>query len=157
LKDLETPVSIDWTTFTPWQALSGGILIGLASVVLVLWNGHIAGISGILGGLLIRVEGDSAWRFAFILGLLAAPWLWAAVHHGGLQQSSFSPGSPWGWGQLVVGGLLVGFGTRLANGCTSGHGVCGLARFSPRSLVAVLIFMSAGMATVFMTRHVGGM
>lgn len=72
-------MSIDWTTFTPWQALSGGILIGLASVVLVLWNGHIAGISGILGGLLIRVEGDSAWRFAFILGLLAAPWLWVSI------------------------------------------------------------------------------
>ncbi|MBN8450285.1 MAG: YeeE/YedE family protein [Candidatus Accumulibacter sp.] len=149
-------MSIDWSAFTPWPALSGGILIGLASVVLVLWNGRIAGISGILGGLLSRVEGDNAWRLAFILGLLAAPWLWAAKHHGSLPQSSFSPASPWEWGQLVVGGLLVGFGTRLANGCTSGHGVCGLARLSLRSLVAVLIFMSAGMATVFMTRHLAG-
>lgn len=149
-------MSIDWISFSPWQALFGGILIGLASVVLVLWNGRIAGISGILGGLLIRAEGDSAWRFAFILGLLAAPWLWAAVHHGNLPRSSFSPGSRWEWGQLVLGGLLVGFGTRLANGCTSGHGVCGLARSSPRSLVAVFIFISAGVATVFMTRHIAG-
>ncbi len=149
-------MSIDWTTFTPWQALFGGVLIGLASVVLVLWNGRIAGISGILGGLLVRGESDSAWRFAFVIGLSAAPWLWAAVHHGNLPQSSFSPSSPWEWWQLVVGGLLVGFGTRLANGCTSGHGVCGLARFSLRSLIAVLIFISAGVATVFMTRHIAG-
>jgi uncharacterized membrane protein YedE/YeeE len=150
-------VSIDWSAFTPWPALSGGILIGLASVVLVLWNGRIAGISGILGGLLSRVEGDNAWRLAFILGLLAAPWLWAAKFTTAACRKAVShPPRHWEWGQLVVGGLLVGFGTRLANGCTSGHGVCGLARLSLRSLVAVLIFMSAGMATVFMTRHLAG-
>lgn len=146
-------MSIDWTSFTPWQALSGGVLIGLASAILVLWNGRIAGISGILGGLLSRGEGDSTWRFAFILGLLMAPWLWAAMHHGNLPHGNLAPVSPWEWAQLAVGGLLVGFGTRLANGCTSGHGVCGLARFSPRSLIAVLIFMGAGVVTVFMTNH----
>lgn len=149
-------MSVDWSSFTPWPALFGGILIGLASVVLVLWNGRIAGISGVLGGLLLRNDRDGAWRFAFVLGLWAAPWLWAAAHAGKLPQTSFSPGSPWEWAQLAAAGLLVGFGTRLANGCTSGHGVCGLARFSLRSLVAVLIFLSAGLATVFMTRHLAG-
>lgn len=144
---------IDWTGFTPCQALSGGFFIGLASDILLLCNGRIAGISGIVGGLISQVEGAATWRVAFILGLLFAPWFWAAAHQGTLPHSSFSPDSPWQWGQLAVGGLFVGFGTRLANGCTSGHGVCGLARFSRRSLVAVLIFMSAGMMTVFITRH----
>jgi len=148
---------IDWSSFTPWQAVSGGILIGIGSVVLVLWNGRIAGISGILGGLVSRVDGDVAWRLAFIVGLSAAPWLWAATHHGSLPKGSLAPASPGEWAQVVVGGLLVGFGTRLAKGCTSGHGVCGLARFSPRSLLAVVAFMGAGILTVFFTRHLAGL
>jgi len=150
-------MSIDWSSFTPWQAVSGGVLIGLGCVVLVLWNGRIAGISGILGGLVSRVEGDVAWRLAFIVGLLAAPWLWAATHHGSLPRGSFAPATPGEWAQLVIGGLLVGFGTRLAKGCTSGHGVCGLARFSRRSLLAVVAFMGSGVLTVFITRHVAGL
>ena len=143
---------IDWSSFTPWQALSGGVLIGLATAILVLWNGRIAGISGILAGVLEQVEGEGAWRVAFILGLFAAPWLWSAAS-GTVHESRFIPAAPGQWAQLAVGGLLVGFGTRLAGGCTSGHGICGLARFSLRSLVAVLTFMGAGILTVFITRH----
>lgn len=144
---------IDWSSFTPRQALSGGILIGLATAILVLWNGRIAGISGIVGGLLTRVEGDSAWRLAFVSGLFAVPWLWQAASAGHLPQSGFAPESPGQWAQLALGGLLVGFGTRLASGCTSGHGICGLARLSPRSLAAVSTFIGAGAVTVFFTRH----
>ena len=149
-------MTIDWTSFTPWPALAGGSLIGLVAALLYLALGRIAGISGILGSLLCEQAAGDGWRPAFIFGLLLAPGLWAAVSPGGLPLSAHTIDAPQGCAVLVVAGLLVGFGTRLANGCTSGHGVCGLARFSRRSLVAVLCFMGAGMATVFVSRHVIG-
>lgn len=138
---------IDWTHFTPWASLLGGALIGLASVALTLLNGRIAGISGILGGLLKPVRGDVIWRAAFVLGLLAAPW--AYLLHAPLPAVSVAA-STW---TLVAAGLLVGVGTRYGSGCTSGHGVCGLSRLSPRSLAATLSFMAVGFATVFVIRH----
>lgn len=141
-------MTIDWLHFTPASALAGGALIGLAAALLILLEGRIAGISGIIGGLLQSPpRGDSAWRLAFALGLVAAPLLYRAV--AALPESRIDAG----WGMLVVAGLLVGFGSRIGSGCTSGHGVCGLSRLSPRSLVATLVFMSAGFATVFACRH----
>ncbi len=147
---------IDWTNFTPWTALAGGALIGLAAALLFLALGRIAGISGILGSLLEERSAEAGWRVAFLIGLLVAPGVWATVSPGGLPLPAHTVDSPRSWAILTVAGLLVGFGTRLANGCTSGHGVCGLARFSTRSLVAVLCFMGSGMATVFVTRHLTG-
>lgn len=144
-------MNIDWTAFTPWQALGGGLLIGLAASLLLLANGRIAGISGILGGLLGTTGQERRWRLAFIGGLLLAPALWASV--APYPQAHFVPNGNGDWFALALGGLLVGFGTRLANGCTSGHGVCGLARFSRRSLLAVGTFMGFGFATVFVVRH----
>jgi uncharacterized membrane protein YedE/YeeE len=138
---------IDWTHFTPWHALAGGMLIGVASVMFVLFNGRIAGISGIAGGLLRPRRGDLDWRLAFIGGLVLAPALWSLV--AALPQARIDAG----YGSLIAAGLLVGVGTRYAGGCTSGHGVCGLSRLSPRSLVATLSFMAAGFATVFVLRH----
>jgi uncharacterized membrane protein YedE/YeeE len=143
-------VLIDWNHFTPWASLAGGILLGLASALFVLVNGRILGISGILGGLLKPKGGDVAWRLAFVLGLLAAPMLYAALH------GSWEVRIEAGWGTVVAAGLLVGIGTRYASGCTSGHGVCGLSRLSPRSLVATLAFMGMGFATVFVVRHLLG-
>jgi uncharacterized membrane protein YedE/YeeE len=145
---------IDWANFTPWGALVGGALIGLAASLLLLANGRIAGISGIFGGLLRWVDGDIAWRAAFIFGLLLAPLFWSIFAPGGLVLPRFTANDPAGW--LIIGfsGLLVGFGTRLANGCTSGHGVCGLAQLSPRSLVAVGVFMTFGFMSVYLIRHV---
>jgi len=141
-------MTLDWTHFTPWSALAGGLLIGLAAALLLLVNGRIAGISGIIGSLLPKPpKGDSAWRLAFAGGLLAAPLLYSLF--AALPASQVDAG----WGTLVIAGLLVGFGTRLGSGCTSGHGVCGLSRLSPRSLVATLTFMALGFATVFVTRH----
>jgi uncharacterized membrane protein YedE/YeeE len=140
-------MSIDWNHFTPWASLAGGLLIGLAAAVFVLFNGRIAGISGILGGLLSLPKGDSAWRVAFVLGLVAAPLAWSVFH--ALPQARVDAGA----GTLVAAGLLVGLGTRYGAGCTSGHGVCGLSRLSPRSLVATGAFMLAGFATVFVVRH----
>jgi uncharacterized membrane protein YedE/YeeE len=141
-------MSIDWTGFTPLSSLAGGVLIGLAASGLVLLTGRIAGISGILGGLLRPRRGEIAWRVAFLVGLLAAP----IVYQMGpmLPEPRIDASVP----VLVVAGLLVGVGTRYGAGCTSGHGVCGLARLSPRSLVAVLSFMAAGFLTVFAARHV---
>jgi uncharacterized protein len=147
---------IDWTHFTPWSALAGGGLIGLVAASLFLGLGRIAGISGILGSLLDGRSAEAGWRLAFLCGLLLAPGLWTVVVPGGLPLAEHTIEAPRGWAVLIVAGLLVGFGTRLANGCTSGHGVCGLARFSRRSLVAVLCFMGSGMATVFVSRHVMG-
>jgi uncharacterized membrane protein YedE/YeeE len=138
---------IDWLHFTPVPALAGGLLIGLAAALLVLLNGRIAGVSGILGGLLARPRGDSAWRLAFVLGLLAAPWVFALVRPVPPSHIAAGPAA------LIVAGLLVGLGTRYGAGCTSGHGVCGLSRLSPRSLVATCAFMLAGFATVFVLRH----
>ncbi len=139
---------IDWTHFTPWAALAGGVLLGLASALFVLLNGRILGISGIVGGLLRPRAGDMGWRLAFVLGMLVAPGLyWLVV--GPTQ-----PRIDANWGMVVIAGLLVGVGTRYGSGCTSGHGVCGLSRMSPRSLVATLAFMGAGFVTVFLIRHV---
>lgn len=140
-------MSIDLSAFTPLTALAGGALIGLAAVLLVLFNGRIAGISGIIAALLPPRPQPRAWRLAFVGGLLAAPWLYQLFFP--LPAAS----SPSAWPVLVPAGLLVGFGTRLGSGCTSGHGVCGLSRLSMRSLVATLVFMATGFATVFVVRH----
>jgi uncharacterized membrane protein YedE/YeeE len=140
-------MSIDWTHFTPWASAAGGVLIGLAAAMLVRLNGRIAGISGIVGGLLRPRGGETGWRLAFVAGLLVAPLLMAALGHAGAPRIDAS------FGTLVLAGLLVGVGTTYGSGCTSGHGVCGLSRLSPRSLVATVAFIAAGMATVFVVRH----
>lgn len=141
-------MSLDWSHFTPLSAALGGALIGLSAAVLVLLQGRIAGISGIVGGLLKRrVGGDFAWRIAFVTGLIVAPFVYRLFAE--LPASRIEAG----WGMLLLAGLLVGYGTRLGSGCTSGHGVCGLSRLSPRSLAATLSFMGAGFATVFVLRH----
>jgi len=140
-------MTIDWSNFTPWSSLAGGILLGIASALFVLLNGRILGISGIVGGLLTRRSGDSGWRISFILGLLAAPAAWSLLAPPAAARVDA------GWLAVVAAGLLVGIGTRYGAGCTSGHGVCGLSRLSPRSLVATLAFMAAGFATVFVVRH----
>jgi hypothetical protein len=141
---------IDWNNFTPWASLAGGLLLGLASAAFVLLNGRILGISGIVGGLLRPKGGDISWRLAFLLGMFAAPVLYGLVV--GAKAVTIDAG----WGALVAAGLLVGVGTRYGAGCTSGHGVCGLSRLSPRSLVATLAFMGAGFATVYLVRHALG-
>lgn len=144
-------MTIDWTHFTPLTALSGGLLIGLSATVLLLFNGRIAGISGIVGGLLQRYKaGDLAWRVAFVFGLLLAPALYRVF--GELPESRIDAGSA----TLILAGLLVGFGSRLGSGCTSGHGVCGLSRRSPRSMVATATFMATGFITVYLIRHLFG-
>jgi uncharacterized protein len=143
-------VNIDWNAFTPYASLAGGVLIGVAAAMFVLLNGRIAGISGILGGLLKPVKGDISWRVAFVLGLVASPLLYA------LFAVVPTPHIDASWGALVFAGLLVGVGTRYGSGCTSGHGVCGLSRLSPRSLAATVAFMGAGFVTVFVIRHVLG-
>ena len=140
-------MNIAWDHFTPWASLAGGVLLGLASVLFILLNGRVLGISGILGGLIKPRVGDAGWRIAFILGLLVAPTVWA------LFTPPVDPRIEAGWGVLALAGLLVGWGTRYGSGCTSGHGVCGLSRLSPRSLVATLAFMGAGFATVLVVRH----
>lgn len=144
-------MSIDLAHFTPLPALAGGLLIGFAAALLVLGNGRIAGISGILGGLLDMTSGDRAWRAAFVLGLFAAPWIFKLFT--ALPAVTIASSPP----VLVVAGLLVGIGTRYASGCTSGHGVCGLSRGSLRSLAATATFMAIGFFTVFVTRHLLGL
>ncbi|MGH8856433.1 MAG: YeeE/YedE family protein [Polaromonas sp.] len=141
---------IDWTHFTPWSSLAGGLLIGVAAAMFLLLNGRIAGISGILGGLLRPRAGDIGWRVAFILGLLVAPLIYQLV--APLPSVQIDAGTA----TLVVAGLLVGVGTRYGSGCTSGHGVCGLSRLSLRSLIATAAFMAAGFVTVFVVRHLIG-
>jgi uncharacterized membrane protein YedE/YeeE len=138
---------MDWLQFTPWSALAGGVLIGLAASLLLLFNGRIAGISGILGGLLRSHSGDRTWRLAFIAGLVAAPCCYQLFAQ--LPQVSIAADTS----LLILAGLLVGLGTRYGSGCTSGHGICGLARHSPRSLAATLCFMAAGFTTVYLVRH----
>ena len=138
---------IDWAHFTPWTSLAGGVMIGTAAAMLLLLNGKVAGISGILGGLLRPRGGDLGWRVAFIAGLVAAPLLYQLV--APLPAVQIDAGT----GLLIAAGLLVGIGTRYGSGCTSGHGVCGLSRLSPRSLVATAAFMAAGFLTVFIVRH----
>ena len=140
-------MTIDWAHFTPWASLAGGILIGVAAAMLVLLNGRIAGISGIVGGLLAPRRGDIGWRLAFIAGLLAAPAAWL------LFAPALAPRIEAGSGMLAAAGVLVGVGTSYGSGCTSGHGVCGLSRLSPRSLAATAAFMLAGFAAVFALRH----
>ncbi|SDU05239.1 YeeE/YedE family protein [Geopseudomonas guangdongensis] len=143
-------MNIDWASFTPWSALAGGILLGLASGLFVLANGRIAGISGLLGSLFNPQAGGRLDSLLFVLGLLLAPWLWQAF--AALPAIEMQVGVP----ALLLAGLLVGFGARLGAGCTSGHGICGLSRLSPRSLVATLCFMASGFASVFVVRHLLG-
>jgi uncharacterized protein len=143
-------MNLDLAHFTPFASLAGGLLIGAAAALFVLGNGRVAGISGILGGLLNAVRGERAWRVAFIAGLAAAPWLWRLVAPLPPRVIEAGPAT------LIVAGLLVGVGTRYASGCTSGHGVCGLSRGSLRSLAATATFMAAGFVTVFVARHLTG-
>jgi uncharacterized protein len=143
-------MNLDWIAFTPWPALTGGVLIGIAVALFALVNGRIAGISGILGNLLSPVKGDVAWRVAFVAGLVGAPLfyaLFAALPKAQIDAS---------FGTLVVAGFLVGIGTRYGAGCTSGHGVCGVSRLSRRSIVATIVFMAAGFVTVYVIRHILG-
>ena len=137
--------------FTPISAAIGGALIGLAAVLLMLFTGRIAGIAGITGGLISPRTDDRAWRLAFIAGLIAAPLAAALLGHAVAM-----PKMPGSFVTIAVAGLLVGFGTRLGNGCTSGHGICGIARLSPRSIAATLVFMIAAIIVVALTRHVIG-
>ena len=141
-------MTIDWAAFTPYASLFGGVLIGISAAMLVLLNGRVAGVSGIVGSLLRPTAGDVAWRVAFIVGLLSATILATIV--GRPPTITVSAGYP----LLIVAGLLVGFGTRLGGGCTSGHGVCGISRFSMRSVVATVVFMVAGFVAVYVLRHV---
>jgi uncharacterized protein len=136
------------TSFDPISALFGGALIGLASVLLMTLTGRIAGISGILGGCFTLVAGDKVWRLAFFAGLVLAP-----VASGLLGYPLPTPQMPASWVMIVTGGILVGFGARLGGGCTSGHGVCGVARFSTRSILATAIFMATAIVVVAVMRH----
>jgi len=143
-------MTIDWQHFTPWTSLAGGMLIGLAAALLILLNGRVAGISGIVGGLLRAPQPDRSWRLAFLAGLLLAAPLWRLF-------AALAPAPPIAApATLVLAGLLVGIGTRYGGGCTSGHGVCGLARRSPRSLVATGVFMATAVVTVTVLRHAAG-
>ncbi|CAG9413078.1 MULTISPECIES: YeeE/YedE family protein [Providencia] len=142
-------MTIDWVNFTPWSAAIGGILIGLAAAILLILNGRIAGISGILAGVLKPVKGDTAWKLAFIVGILVAPLLFTAFVYA--PEVTITTSTP----LLIAAGLLVGFGTRLGGGCTSGHGICGMARFSRRSIIAVVIFMLVAFITVAVINHFG--
>nr|WP_090698223.1 YeeE/YedE family protein [Nitrosomonas aestuarii] len=132
----------------PWSALAGGVLIGLAAALFLLLNGRIAGISGITGGLFSLRRGDVGWRVAFILGLGISTYIWQQFFSLPAVQIEANEVL------LVIAGLLVGFGTRYGSGCTSGHGVCGVARLSPRSIVATFTFMLTGFAMVYLLRHV---
>lgn len=137
--------------FTPYSALAGGALIGAAAVLFMSLNGRIAGISGIVGNLTVPKQGDIAWRLAFALGLIGAPACYL-VFGGSFPSVDFQASTV----QLAVAGLMVGFGSQVGNGCTSGHGVCGMARLSKRSIIATMTFMATAGATVFVIRHVLG-
>jgi uncharacterized membrane protein YedE/YeeE len=143
-------MTIDWIHFTPWLSLGGGILLGLASAAFILVNGRILGISGILGGLLVPRLGDIGWRIAFLLGMAASPFVGSLILPVGFLEA---PRIEAGYIAIAIAGLLVGFGTRYGSGCTSGHGVCGLSRLSPRSLVSTLTFMGLGFFVVYVMRH----
>ena len=142
---------IDWNNFTPWSALAGGALIGISAALFILMNGRIAGITGIIGGLFRPVMHDAGWRIAFTIGLIIAPIVWLLFAQ--LPELNIEANE----GLLIVAGLIVGFGARYGSGCTSGHGVCGISRLSPRSIVATLAFMGSGFLTVFVMRHLLGM
>ncbi|AEJ05736.1 YeeE/YedE family protein [Stutzerimonas stutzeri] len=143
-------MTIDWINFTPWTALAGGVLIGAAAGLFVVLNGRIAGISGLLASLLERGAEGRGEKALFLLGILLAPLCWLLMAE--LPAAEFQTN----WLGLLAAGLLVGIGTRYGSGCTSGHGVCGISRLSPRSIVATLAFMAAGFATVFVLRHLLG-
>lgn len=149
-------MNIDWTHFTPWLSLGGGVLLGLAAAAFILINGRILGISGIVGGLFAGAGGDIGWRLIFLAGLMVSPFIAQGLALVGLWPTGVpaEPRITAGAVTLIAAGLLVGYGTRLGSGCTSGHGVCGLSRLSPRSLVATMTFMAAGFVTVFLLRHV---
>lgn len=145
-------MQIDWLAFTPGPAFFGGILLGAAAALYVVLHGRILGISGIVSGLLSPKEGDIDWRLSLILGLLSAPFLASIffdIHTITVIDAD--------WFALILAGVMVGFGANYGSGCTSGHGVCGLSRLSPRSLVATLSFMSAGFLIAFVIRHVLGL
>lgn len=142
-------MSIDWAVFTPWQSLLGGALIGLAAVVLLVVNGRVFGISGILTASLFG-GGQRSWRIAALIGVLVSPWVYMAL--GGQMPQAH----PRAISVLIIAGLLVGFGSALGSGCTSGHGVCGISRLSGRSMIATLSFMITGFATVYLFRHLLG-
>ncbi len=141
-------MTIDWTSFTPGPALAGGIILGIAAALYVLINGRILGISGILGGLIGPKKSDWLWRASFVLGLLTAP-LWGKY----VFQLNTTAVIDADYITLIIAGLLVGFGARYGSGCTSGHGICGLSRLSPRSLLATLTFMGCGFLVVYLVRH----
>ncbi|MTV36901.1 YeeE/YedE family protein [Duganella radicis] len=140
-------MTVDWNTFTPAASLAGGLLIGLAAAIFVVFNGRIAGISGIIGGLIRPHRGDWGWRAAFIAGLIISPIIYAIFFQ--LPSVQIEADTP----TLLIAGLIVGIGTRFGSGCTSGHGVCGISRLSFRSAIATLTFMLAGFITVFLVRH----
>ena len=144
-------MNIDWAHFTPFASLAGGIILGVASAIFILVNGRILGISGILGGLLPPKSGDTSWRVVFLLGMLAAPTVFHDVVPAQFITVPRIDATEW---MVIAAGLLVGIGTRYASGCTSGHGVCGLSRLSPRSLVATFSFMGAGFVMVYVLRHI---
>lgn len=143
-------MQIDWTHFTPWASLAGGVTIGLAAAALLLLSGRTLGVSGIFYGAMTGLGPEFRWRATFLLGLLAAPTVLM------IFVTPTSPHFDMPMAQVVLGGLLVGLGARLGSGCTSGHGICGLSRLSPRSLVATPIFMFAGFLTVYVVRHLAG-
>ena len=144
-------MNLDWANFTPWASLTGGIILGVASAIFILVNGRILGISGIMGGLMPPKVGDTFWRVSFLLGLFIAPTVFHAVVPA---QYITAPRIDASELTVIAAGLLVGIGTRYASGCTSGHGVCGLSRLSPRSLVATASFMFSGFVMVYVMRHV---
>jgi uncharacterized membrane protein YedE/YeeE len=141
-------MTIDWTNFTPLPALLGGLLIGAAAAALLLLNGRILGVSGIICGLLTPRTADTSWRLWFIAGLLVPPLVLT------LSGTSDGPRFYGGLWVIALAGLLVGFGSRMGSGCTSGHGICGMGRLSKRSIVATLCFLLTGFATVYLMRHV---
>ena len=143
-------MQIDWLSFTPIPSLLGGMILGLAASLYALLHGRILGISGIISGLLHPQANDFAWRFTLVLGLMSAPFLAAFFGVFPIVKIDSS------WLAIMIAGLLVGFGSQYGSGCTSGHGICGLSRLSPRSLAATLAFMGAGFVTVFVVRHVIG-
>ena len=141
---------IDWNNFTPWVSLAGGVLIGIAASLFILFNGRVAGVSGIIGGLIKPSHHVEGWRIAFIAGLIISPIIWQLFKPLPAIQVDAS------YGLLIAAGLIVGISTRLGSGCTSGHGVCGISRLSPRSIIATLAFMGTGFITVYVIRHTLG-
>lgn len=140
-------MTIDWESFTPWASLAGGMMIGLAAAMLLLLNGRIMGVSGIVSNVMLARPGSIKWAWAWLLGVLSTPFLFTLL--GG--QVPVLPKLGWAW--VTLAGLFVGVGTNMGSGCTSGHGVCGLSRLSRRSVFAVMAFMGSGMATVYILRH----